>query len=258
MTTMSSNTACPAFTRLLPLPSFRATPGRHRHDAQRFACPAQQRPVATRRLHPARAVAEVNATNVSSVLVNVGLADVNVGSAVTTPGEEEVARLRAVYKQAKAAYKAFRKQVKEDPDADGGGATDVSAAQLAQLEQAYRASKTTYKTAKEQLKNNGMMKADAARTTAPSAPTAPKAPTAGPDTIQVCGADRCAKLGAQAVAEMLLGRGAEPNSGCLKKCGGVGPTVAIGGVVAKVNLKNAVADAVAKVQAGSVQETPHL
>lgn len=204
-------------------------------------------------MQPARAVAELNVANVSSVPESVSVADVNVGSVVTTLGEEEVARLRAVYKQAKAAYKAFRKQVK-DPDADGGGATDVSAAQLAQLEQAYRASKTAYKTAKEQLKNNGMTKADAMRT-----PTAAET-AAGPDTIQVCGADRCVKLGANAVAEMLLGRGAQPNSGCLKKCGGVGPTVAIGSVVAKVNLKNAVADAVAKVQtgSGSVQETRRL
>lgn len=269
LTIMSINTACPAFTPQLPLPSFRAAPGRHHryYDAQQRQ---QQRPAAVRRTHPARAVAHLHTTNISSVPDVVSTAEVNAGGGVTTtPDEEEVARLRAVYKQAKAAYKAFRKQVKDQhPDADGGDAcaTDGSAAelaqlaQLAQLEQAYRTSKTAYKTAKEEVKNNGMMarvmsKAGATTTTTT---TTEATASAGPDTIQVCGAERCAKLGAHAVAEMLLGRGAQPNSGCLKKCGGVGPTVAIGGVVAKVNLKSAVADAVAKVQTGNVPETRRL
>lgn len=66
--------------------------------------------------------------------------------------------------------------------------------------------------------------------------------------VQVCGGKACMKVGAEAVAGMMLGRGELPNTGCLKQCGGVGPSVCLNGQIIKVDIKGAVSEAVANAE----------
>lgn len=61
----------------------------------------------------------------------------------------------------------------------------------------------------------------------------------------VCGGKSCTRLGAAAVAEMLLGPRMVPNAKCMKACGGVGPSVSLAGQVVKVDIRGATANAVA-------------
>lgn len=188
--------------------------------------------------------------------------------------QESVDDLKKEYKAAKADYKDAKEAYEKGDTRSMNGMgwvadVCVSAERVRILEREYRDKKAVYKRAKETRKamekGSTTKKAITTMTTKTTKTTAMKTNevigdaavrdagathTLTPTTarsaavVTVCGSKTCARLGAQAVANV-LGPAASLVPKCMSRCGGVGPSVRLGdGRVVKVDLKAAVRNAI--------------
>lgn len=182
-----------------------------------------------------------------------------------TDSSQSLTDLESDYKLAKARYKEAKAIAEKGVSRKVGEFTNVgetvSKEMVAVLEEEYRAKKGAYKRLKEMRKSKEktkekpkemeMLKQEDSIKVMTDSGLCDNGQSLTSDNtanntemITVCGSKTCCRLGAQAVAT-LLGPSAILVPKCMKRCGGVGPSVRLtNGKVVKVDFKNAVRNAV--------------
>lgn len=178
-----------------------------------------------------------------------------------TDSVQSLADLESDYKRAKARYKEAKAVLEKGARRTMGEFTNVgdtvSKEMVAVLEQEYRTKKKVYKRLKEMRKSEekpkevDMFRQDDSMNVMTDSGLSDNGQNLASDNtannaevMTVCGSKTCCRLGAQAVAT-LLGPSAILVPKCMKRCGGVGPSVRLtNGKVVKVDFKNAVRNVV--------------